>query len=166
MKKIFLLFFSVLILLTSFGSSTPALPQLNANDMFITVGKTGTKISLMELSSFSLKEIEAAKGQKMKFFERLSFKIAQKKLQKKINADGSFKNPKFAKKIASSYNDTGFHLGGFALGFLVGLIGVLIAYLINDDYKSNRVKWAWIGLGALVVLYGIMVLVVLNSINE
>jgi len=29
-----------------------------------------------------------------------------------------------------------FYIGGFALGFLLGLIGVLIAYLINDDKKA------------------------------
>ena len=165
MKKIFLLFFSVLILVTSFGSYTPAPPVPNANAMFITVGNTGKKVSLMELSTFSLKEIESAKGQKMKFFEKLSFKLAQKKLKKKINADGTFKNPKFAKKIAASYNDTGFHLGGFALGFLVGLVGVLIAYLINDNYKSNRVKWAWIGLAAILAVYGLVIVLALNSVN-
>ena len=164
MKKIFLLFFSVLILVTSFGSFNPTPRKLNANEMFITVGKTGKKISLMELSSFSLKEIETAKGQKMKFLEKLSFKMAQKKLKKKINADGTFKNAKYEKRIAASYNETGFHLGGFALGFLVGLVGVLIAYLINDDYKSNRVKWAWIGLAAILAVYGVLVIVALNSL--
>ena len=49
---------------------------------------------------------------------------------------------------------SGFHLGGFALGFLIGPIGVLIAYLIDDDKKRNRVKWAWIGLIAWVVIFG------------
>ena len=47
---------------------------------------------------------------------------------------------------------TGFHAGGFFLGLLLGLIGVLIAYLINDDKHRNRVKWAWIGWGVIVVL--------------
>jgi hypothetical protein len=45
----------------------------------------------------------------------------------------------------------------FALGFLLGLIGLLIAYLINDDYKHNRVKWAWIGFGIVVVLNIILI---------
>ncbi len=43
----------------------------------------------------------------------------------------------------------------------MGLIGVLIAYLINDDNKSNRVKWAWIGFGAFVVIYLVILLSVL-----
>lgn len=48
--------------------------------------------------------------------------------------------------------ETGFHAGGFFLGLLLGVIGVIIAYLINDEKKHNRVKWAWIGWGVWVVL--------------
>lgn len=51
-------------------------------------------------------------------------------------------------------HSTGFHFGGFALGFFVGLIGVLIAYLIRGDeaVDRNRRKWAWIGFGVYVLL--------------
>jgi hypothetical protein len=45
------------------------------------------------------------------------------------------------------------------LGFLLGLIGVLIAYLIKDDKKRNRVKWAWLGLLAWVVIWLIVVVI-------
>ena len=55
-------------------------------------------------------------------------------------------------KLAARAASGTFNLGGFALGFLLGLIGVLIAYLINDDKKSDRVKWAWIGLAAWIVI--------------
>ena len=55
------------------------------------------------------------------------------------------------------------HLGGFALGFFIGLIGVLIAYIIEDDYKRNRVKWAWIGWGVFVVFYVALLVIILSS---
>jgi hypothetical protein len=82
---------------------------------------------------------------KMNFTERISFRIAQKKLRKNIAADGTIEKKKLEKFFLKRSGETGFHVGGFALGFFLGLIGVLIAYLINDDYKRNRVKWAWIG---------------------
>jgi len=66
--------------------------------------------------------------------------MTQKQLRKTINRDGTF-NQKKAEKFLSRYADgsSGFHAGGFFLGFLLGLIGVLIAYLIKDDKKKNRV---------------------------
>jgi multisubunit Na+/H+ antiporter MnhE subunit len=50
------------------------------------------------------------------------------------------------KALKSANGKTGFHPGGFALGFPFGLIVALIAYLIRDDKKRNGRKWAWIGL--------------------
>ena len=58
-----------------------------------------------------------------------------------IAPDGSFNS----KAIKKAFGDGGFHLGGFALGFFLSLLGVLIAYLINDDNKSSRVWSAWRG---------------------
>ena len=96
----------------------------------------------MNLSTIDVKDFENLSGRHLKFFDRLGFKLAQKKLRNSINADGTIDNKKLNKFLNQGDHSTGFHLGGFALGFLVGLIGVLIAYLINDDNKQNRVKWA------------------------
>ncbi len=83
-------------------------------------------------------------------------------MKRGINKDGVVTGKKMKKMFAAG-GETGFHVGGFALGFLVGLIGVLIAYLINDDYKRNRVKWAWIGFGVFVVIYAVVLVSVLSS---
>ncbi|HEV8284858.1 MAG TPA: hypothetical protein VGQ09_11150 [Chitinophagaceae bacterium] len=77
----------------------------------------------------------------MSLVEKISFKIAQRKLRKSINADGTIESKKLVIFFQKKVGRYGFHLGGFALGFLLGLIGVLIAYLIIDDYKPNRVRW-------------------------
>src|SRR5215216_3227100 len=135
MKKILNLFIAFSILSTSFASGNlVVLPKkstaVNANEVFIQVGKNGEKISLMQLSEMKVKELEALTGNKMKFIDKLGFKIAQKQLRSSINADGSFNNNRLSKMAAKPADDgSGFHLGGFALGFLLGLIGVLIAYL-------------------------------------
>jgi hypothetical protein len=84
----------------------------------------------------------------------VEFRLAQKKLRNSINEDGSFSDKRMEKMFKDEMSGTtGFHLGGFALGLFLFLIGVLIAYLINDDKKSNRVKWAWIGAAAALVFY-------------
>ncbi len=150
---------------TSFATSGFSYLPKQASEVFLPIGSTGKTISLMDLSKIDIKDFEALSGRHLKFFDRLGFKLAQKKLRKSINSDGTIDNKKLNKFLDQGDHSTGFHLGGFALGFFVGLIGVLIAYLINDDYKSNRVKWAWIGLGIGVVVSLIIVLAYIKSVG-
>jgi hypothetical protein len=167
MKKFFSFLMASVILFSSYAAapsadlSVPAnkpaveTPVLNANQVMLPVGNTGKLISLMALSEISVKDFETISGKKLNLVDKIGFKLGQKKLRNKIEADGTIRS-KTMKKLASkmaSDGETGFHIGGFALGFLLGLIGVLIAYLINDDKKSNRVKWAWLGLAVVLVVY-------------
>ncbi len=150
------------LLTNAFASSpvgeSPKLPK--ASEIMIPVGKDGKTISLLELANIKQSELEALTGRKMNPPEKFAFHSAQRKMNRGINSDGEITNKKM-KKMFYADGETGFHLGGFALGFLVGLIGVLIAYLINDDNKKNRVKWAWIGFGIFVVAYLIVAAAVL-----
>lgn len=162
MKKTMLLLAAITLFSFSFASTTPGKdPVLRADKIFFPVGKTGKTISLLELSEIKIKDFEKLTGKKMKFFDRLSFKAAQKKVSASIDYDGTINNKKLNKLYnkAAKGEGGGGGIGGFALGFLLGLIGVLIAYLINDDYKRNRVKWAWIGFGAWVIILIILLAV-------
>jgi len=62
----------------------------------------------------------------------------------------------FAEKYTkiTGEDESSFKFGPFLLGFLVGLIGVLIVYLVNIDAPDRKVKTksAWIGLGTWIVL--------------
>jgi hypothetical protein len=153
MKRIFTLFAALLLITVSYASFNVTTPPKNASEVFITLGKSGKQISLMDLAEIKTKDFEVLSGRPMSVIDKAGFKVAQRKLRKSINADGTINNKKL-NKIASEMasGETGFHIGGFALGFLLGLIGVLIAYVIKDDKKSNRVKWAWIGLGVIVLI--------------
>lgn len=133
-------------------------PPLKASEIYFPLGKSGELISLQELSVIKIKEFETLTGKKMKFVDKVGFKLSQNKLRNSINLDGTFsrkKVEKYFRKMADG--TTGFHSGGFFLGLLVGLIGVIIAYIIKDEKKKNRVKWAWIGWGVWVVIAIILV---------
>jgi len=148
--------FSVFAAPAALNPTKPKSP--NAADVMIPIGKDGQQVSLLHLSKMSVKEVEEITGKKMKLADKLGFKVAQRQLKSNINEDGTLNNRKIAKQAKRAADGSGFHLGGFALGFLLGLIGVLIAYLIKDELKSQRTKWAWIGLGAAVLLYIILLL--------
>ena len=156
MRKLIAFFFAITFLNVSIAV-TPAVEggkKLNANAIMLPIGKTGQKISLADFSKLKPAEYEKLAHVKLNFFDRIGYKMAMKKLRKSIAADGTIKNKKMLKAF-SSYTDDfteDLHLGGLALGFLLGLIGVLIAYLINDDNHDSRVKWAWLGCAAWVVI--------------
>lgn len=147
MKKIFA--FIVFIATISVAHSTSIVNTsipLKASEIYLPIGKSGQMISLQDLSVIKLRDFEALTGKKMKLTDKLGFALSQKQLRKSINPDGTFNKKKVQKYFNKMAEGSGsFHAGGFFLGLILGLIGVLIAYLINDDKKKNRVKWAWIG---------------------
>lgn len=154
MKKIAAFLMAFAIMAQSFAAVSVTVPPKKASEVFIPVGNTGKQISLQELSQMKVKEFEAFTGRDMKLADKVTFKMAQRELRKNISHDGTINSKKLNKFFTQKVDGTtGFHLGGFALGFLLGLIGVLIAYLLNDEKKKNRVKWAWIGVAAIVVIY-------------
>jgi hypothetical protein len=155
MKRIVTLIFAFVFFIHSQAASVPvsSTKPVNAAEVFLPVGKNGEKISLLQLSEIKIKDLEQLTGQHMKTADKIGFKIAQRQLRQSINEDGTINNKRMSKALAKADGAGGFHLGGFALGFLLFIIGVLIAYLINDDKKAQRVKWAWIGFGVVLVIY-------------
>lgn len=154
------IFLSLLVTFNvAFGTTlNTAKPPLKASEIYFPLGKTGQLISLQDLSVIKVKEFETLTGKKMKFFDKVGFKLSQNKLRNSINLDGTFSRKKVEKYFSKMADGTtGFHSGGFFLGFLVGLIGVIIAYIIKDEKKKNRVKWAWIGWGVWVVIALILI---------
>ena len=157
MKKIVCALATLLFSIFSFAFNTHpnigySKPAIDAATVLIPIGKSGKKISLLELSYISRSDMEKLTGRKMNLPQRWAFRSAQRRLRDGINEDGIITNKKLQKMFFSGDGQGGgFHIGGFALGFLLGLIGVLIAYLINDDMKHRRVKWAWVGFGVVVV---------------
>lgn len=159
MKKIIFLFTAVLILSNSFGTRTTLTPgKLNANEVFFPIGTTGKKISLMELSTIKAKDLQSLTGKKMNFAEKTLFKISQKRLRSNIAPDGTVDNKRLEKLFKTKDGASGFHAGGFFLGLLLWIIGVLIAYLIDDEKKAARVRWAWIGFAISLVLWLIFII--------
>jgi hypothetical protein len=146
MKKIFFCFISLFFLSQIFATTLKPTSALNASEIEIVIGKTGRSINLQDLSIISLRDFQQLLGKKLKLSERIAFKIAQQKIRQSINDDGTINDKILKRAYKKGFFDAhDFHLGGFALGFFLSLIGVLIAYLINDDYSSDRRYWAWRG---------------------
>ena len=154
MRKFSVLLLSFFVAVMSYAAISPVKPApKKASEIMIPIGKNGELISLLDLGDIKVKDFELVSGKDFNAVQKLGFKLTQREIRKSISADGTVNKKKLTKVLTRiNAGESGFHIGGFALGFLLGLIGILIAYLIKDDYKRNRVKWAWIGLAAVVVL--------------
>ncbi|HEY5773104.1 MAG TPA: hypothetical protein VIS75_10765, partial [Chitinophagaceae bacterium] len=90
MKKTFILFLLMAVVSATYSSTstTPVSstnPSIKATEVYVPVGKNGQLISLMELSEISVKDFESLSGKKMKFREKVTFKMKQRELKKNIN---------------------------------------------------------------------------------
>lgn len=158
MKKFLFLFAAFALFASSFASSGYSNSN-KATDIYVPIGKN-TTISLMDLSVIKIKDYEKLSGRHLNFFERLTFKAGQKKLRNSFAADGTVTNKKLLKAMSNGDPSSGVNIGWLVLGFLLGLIGVLLSYILNgdEDVKRGRHKWAWIGFAAWVVIVLLTVL--------
>ncbi len=152
MKKSIFLLIAFALFTSSFAASSINVAPKKATEIFVPMANN-MQISLKDLSVISLKDFQLISGNNFNLFQKVAFKAGQIKLRNSISNDGNITNKKIIKAIQAD-NSVGFHIGGFALGFLVGLIGILIAYLIKGDpgVDRNRIKWAWIGFGVWVAV--------------
>jgi len=162
MKKMIVLL-GLTAVFTSAYSTTTLTPttkaRLRADEVYLPVGTTGHMISLMDLSRISVKDFETLSGRKMKFLDKINFKLGQRELKKSINPDGSFNKKSIEKYLTKPAGPGGgFSLTGLLLGLLLSLIGVLIAYVIAGSDKRSRVTWAWIGAAISLIIWGAVLL--------
>jgi hypothetical protein len=163
MKKTFILFLLITVFSATYSSTTsisvsPAKSFVKATEVYVPIGKTGQFISLLELSQIKVKDYEALTGKKMKFLDKVNFRLGQRELKKSINRDGTFSNKRVEKYFNKAALGGAFSLSGFALGLFLSVIGVLIAYLITTGDKKGRITWAWIGAAISLILWGALII--------
>ncbi len=133
-----LFFFLVQNAFSAFIYSAPETLEKPKQESKITVQEQ--RAIMEQFVKLTPKEYGILRGKKLSLVEKVEFKILQKR---------------FKKKLYDGEDSTGFNIGGFILGFLLGLIGVLLAYIFSKD--RNFRKWTWIGLG----LYAIIIIIIL-----
>lgn len=164
MKRIFILlafigFYSAAYSVTNLTLPPASKQPLKASEVYLPVGNTGGFISLLDLSKISIKDFETLTGKKMRFIDKINFKIGQRQLKNNINYDGTLSKKSIEKYLAKPVEGGHvFSLGGLLLGLFLSLLGVLIAYVITGPDKKSRITWAWIGAAISFVIWGAILL--------
>ena len=125
--------------LVSPSSKHTEMPPMNHSDVL-------AKMKLEDFLSLTPKKYKELTGEKLSITQKISLKLAQKKMRQAIK-----ENKMADEKIQGTALDTSdFNIGGFILGLILPVIGLLIAYLIDDE---EVIKWAWIGFGIFLVFF-------------
>lgn len=119
-----------------------------------TVPAHATPTTVDALLQMNGREFSELLGHKLSLKEKVIFRMAQRGMRKDVAQKHLQADVHVDVLQMMADGEKGFYVGGFLLGLLLGLIGVLIAYLTKKD--KAFVKSAWIGwaiwVGIVVVL--------------
>lgn len=139
----------MLLLLTAPALPSSALVVPSATPIASKPDNKAAALSDLNVSEFlalTPKSYKELTGKKLSFTQKISLKIAQKKVRKAMKNHEEVDIAAMAAPI-DTYD---FNIAGFLLGLLLTVIGVLIAYIIDDP---AIIKWAWIGFGVWAAIF-------------
>lgn len=96
-------------------------------------------------------DFEKLTGHKLTLKEKIVFKISQWQLKKSRRRDGA--NDIFRKNPKEPFK---WHWGGFFLGLLLPIVGLIITAFFKDDQRKNRITSA--AIGTLVFCLGFLLI--------
>jgi len=97
-------------------------------------------------AGLSVKAYEKLRGKRMNFFERISFKINQrraKQLLKQYDADGAT----VLQKISWCFK-----------GLILGPIALILGYIFIAEEERDLLKWIWFGFAGWCIILAIILL--------
>lgn len=126
----------------------------------VKVGQTAVVDILSQLDARSFVALTPAKvaemtGRKMTLNQKINLKLAQRQVKKDIKKGRDVNMTQMAQRAG----DGSFNWGAAALGFFLGLIGVLIVYLAFKNDKEAARKAGWIGFAVGLALALIFILI-------
>ncbi len=109
-------------------------------------------MTVQDFLALTPKKYKELTGEKLSLTQKISLKMTQKKIRRAVKNNESVDT---AAVLADSLDGSDFNIGGFVLGLILPVVGVLIAYLIGD---TAVIKWAWIGFGIFMIIFLLAVL--------
>lgn len=118
-----LLLFAMMFVLPSASAVNSHLKKAPATDEFTVL----SNLSAEEFLDLNAKDLKKITGKKLRFRDRMALKLAQQNVKKLMKEGASIDTAAEYKKARG-----GFNILGFLLGFVLGPIGVLLAWIFVD----------------------------------
>ena len=139
---------------------TSSHPVASSSDSKLITHESKLSLSNMSVEDFlklSKSDLKELNGGSITFKESLVFKQLQNELRKEVKHEKIKPSDLINIESLAEERVSQFKIGGFILGFLLGLIGVALAHIFSQDKGFRRSSWQ--GLGAWIILLLILVLV-------
>lgn len=144
MRNSICLVLSLICAAHSYSATTVIVNEPKVDWVLITLPGIIGSLSIKEYIQLSPSDFRKLTGHKLTLKEMIVLKITQKRIKKTIRKDGTI--DLYAYQKAVSNEPFKWHWGGFFLGLMLPFgIGVIIAALIKDNKKKNRITSAAIG---------------------
>jgi len=151
-------FLSTLILICtvhSYSAIPIPIKDTAANRRFISLGP-GISLSLADYILLKGSDFKKLTGCKLNWKEAMAFKIAKKKIKKVVKKDGTADMLALDKRPKKPFK---WNWGGFFLGLLLPVLGLIITAFFKDEQRKSRIDSA--GIGACI--FGIVFLAIVLS---
>jgi steroid 5-alpha reductase family enzyme len=151
MRKIMILFLVTIFSFSIVNAGmiyVPANSTDNAKSGKASVVNVFGQLDAKTFLSLTPAKVQEMTGTKLTLGQKVSLKIAQMQVKRQLKKGQDVNMVEMAKKAG----DGSFNWGAAALGFFLGLIGVLIVYLAFKNNKEAARKAAWIGLAVWVAV--------------
>ncbi len=97
-------------------------------------------------AGLSIKDYEKLSGKKLSFFERISFKLNQRRVRQMLRHN-DWDEPTVLQKISWCFK-----------GIILGPIALLLGYIFLRDEERELLKWIWFGFAGWCVIVAILLL--------
>ena len=121
---------------------TIPLKDPQADQIFITLTGMSVVMNMEDYIQLKPSDLKKLTGHQLTLKERIVLKITQRQIKKTIRKDGTVDLLAFHEKAKEPFK---WHWGGFFLGVLLPVLGLIITAFFKDDQRKNRITSAAIG---------------------
>ena len=139
---------------------TAAHPVKLSEELIVYPGKSGVEASAKGMTvgmfvNLSKRELSGWLGKKLSFKEKIAIGLIQNRVKSEVRK-GKFSfdsNLNFSQLMNDELPR--FNIGGFLLGLVLGIIGVILAHIFSNDRVFRRNSWYGFGVWLIIlVLFG------------
>ena len=155
MRRVVLVLLILILTYSSYSTSIWSFTDPKAEQVLIQIPGTQIQMTLADYVKLKTSNYKNLTGKTLNLKETIAFRINQKRIKKTIRKDGTIDMDAYQKAAKEPFK---WNWGGFFLGLLLPIVGLIITAFFKDDQRKNRIDSAAIGTLIACIAFLIFVL--------